>query len=117
MPLRIAVLKDFCVFWMQNGDMLASKIEQKSMLSSRDDFLKKMCFPNGKTSIFKDPGVEVGSPNRSKIDQNLKSNIKCLGIDFSSIFVDFGGQVGFQNPPKIDPKWHRKKMKNRSVTK
>ena len=61
MPLRIGFLKDFSGFWGQNGGMLASKIEQKSMLSSRDDFLKIPCFSIGKTMIFKGPRVEVGS--------------------------------------------------------
>ena len=86
MPLRIGFLSDCEGFWKQNGGMLASKIEQKSMLSSRGDFLEKLCFSSGKTPIFKDPGVEVGSKNRSKSDQNLKSNTKCL---LASIFLRF----------------------------
>ena len=78
MPRRIGFLSDFDGFRKQHGGMLASKIEQKSMLSSRDDFLKIPCFSIGKTMIFKGPRVEVGSKTRSKIDKNLKSNIKCL---------------------------------------
>ena len=86
MPLRIELLSDFAKFWKQNGGMLASKIEQKSMLSSRGDFLKILIFSLGKTRIFKDPGFEVRSKNRSKIDQNLKSKITCL---LESIFDRF----------------------------
>ena len=45
MPLRIGFLNDFEGFWKQNGGMLAFKIEQTSMLSSRSEFLKKSSFP------------------------------------------------------------------------
>ena len=63
MPLRIGFFKDFNGFWKQNGAMLASKIEQKSMLSSRGDFFKKHYFSNGTTMILKDLGIEVGTQN------------------------------------------------------
>ena len=68
MPLRIGFFKDFNGFWKQNGAMLASKIEQKSMLSSRGDLLKKPCFSLGKTMILKVRGMEVKHKNQSKID-------------------------------------------------
>ena len=91
MPLRIGFFKDFNGFWKQNGAMLASKIEQKSMLSSRGDFLKKPCFSIGKTMILKDLGVEVGSKNLSKIDQKRRST--CEGI-LASIFHRFWWILG-----------------------
>jgi len=56
------------------------------MLSSKGDVLKKPRFPLGKTMILKVPGVEVGSKNRSKIDQ--KSMLACEGI-LASIFHRF----------------------------
>ena len=68
MPLGIRFLQDFGGFWDQNGANLASKIEPKSMLSSKSNLLKKLRFSKGKTTILKVPGVEVGSKNRSKID-------------------------------------------------
>ena len=43
-PLGIRFLQDFGGFWDQNGPNLASKIEPKSMLSSKGDFLKKPRF-------------------------------------------------------------------------
>ena len=44
MPLGIRFLEDFGGFWDQNGSKLASKIEPKTMLSSKGDFLKKHRF-------------------------------------------------------------------------
>ena len=101
MPLRIGFLKDFSGFWRQNGGMLASKIEQKSMLSSRGDFLKKPCFSLGKTMILKDPGVEVGSKNRSKIYQKRRSTWE--GI-LTSIFHRFWWILGAKLGGKIEPR-------------
>ena len=101
MPLRIGFLKDFSGFWKQNGGMLASKIEQKSMLSSRGDFLKKPCFSLGKTMILKDPGVEVGSKNRSKIYQKRRSTWE--GI-LTSIFHRFWWILGAKLGGKIEPR-------------
>ena len=71
---------------MENGGMLASKIDQKSMLSSRGDFLKKPRFSNGKTMIFKVLGVEVEAKNQSKIDGKMK--LSWEGFIFS-MFMDF----------------------------
>ena len=101
MPLRIGFLKDFSGFWRQNGSMLASKIEQKSMLSSRGDFLKKPCFSLGKTMILKDPGVEVGSKNRSKNYQKRRSTWE--GI-LTSIFHRFWWILGAKLGGKIEPR-------------
>ena len=101
MPLRIGFLKDLSGFWRQNGGMLASKIEQKSMLSSRGDFLKKPCFSLGKTMILKDPGVEVGSKNRSKIYQKRRSTWE--GI-LTSIFHRFWWILGAKLGGKIEPR-------------
>ena len=40
MPLGIRFLQDFGGFWEENGAKLASKIEPKTMLSSKGDFLR-----------------------------------------------------------------------------
>ena len=72
MPLEIRCLTDFVDFGKQNGSKLASKIEQKSMLSSRRNFFKKHSFSTGKTMILMDSGVEVERQNRPKIDPKTK---------------------------------------------
>ena len=46
MPLGIWFLQDFGGFWEEHGGKLASKIEPKTMLSSKGDFLNKsLVFP------------------------------------------------------------------------
>ena len=105
MPLRIGFFKDFNGFWKQNGAMLASKIEQKSMLSSRGDFLKKHRFFLRKKMILKDPGVEVGSKNLPKID--LKSSSTWEGI-LASILHGFCSTL----EAKLALSWHRNSIKN-----
>ena len=57
--------------------------------------------------ILKDPGVEVGSPNRSKIDQ--KRNSTWEGI-LASIFHRFSSIL----EAKMEPSWEGKSIKNRS---
>ena len=83
--------------------MLASKIEQKSMLSSRGDFLKKTLFFLRKNHDFEGSGgrswEQKSIKNLSKKEVNMGRH---LDIDFSSILVDFGSQVGRQNRAKID---------------
>ena len=105
MPLGIRFLEDFGGFWDQNGGKLASKIEPKTMLSSKGVFLKKRGFSLGKTMILKVRGMEVGSKNRSKIDQ--KCMLTCEGI-LASIFHRFWWILG----AKLDPSWHQKPTKN-----
>ena len=78
MGLESRYFPDFGGFWVDLGGMLASKIVPKPELTSRGRFSKKQCFSYGKTTIFRDPGVQVGSKNRKRIDANLKSNIKSL---------------------------------------
>ena len=87
--------------------MLASKIEQKSMLSSRGHFLKKPCFSFGKSMIFKDLGVEVGTKNPLKIDQKRSSTWEGL---LASIFSEFWWIL----EAKLAPSWHPKSIKNQS---
>ena len=49
-------------------------------------FFEKTSFFLGKTMILKDPGVEVESKNRSKID--IKNDAETEGLG-NSIFIDF----------------------------
>ena len=57
-------------------------------------FFEKTFFSIGKTVILRVQGVEVGSPNRSKINQKLKPKMDCLLasilVDFCRFWIDFG---------------------------
>ena len=86
MPLGVRFFQDFGGFWRQNGAKLAPKSHQKSIPTSKGDVLKKPYFSLGKTLILKVLGVQVGTKNRSKIDQKMKSSWE--GI-LASIFHEF----------------------------
>ena len=73
MPLEIDFLRILVDLGKQNGAKLAPKSHQKSIPTSKGDFLKKLHFFPGKTMILKVLGVEVESKHRSKIDQKMKS--------------------------------------------
>ena len=97
-------------FGNQNGANLAPKSHQKSIPTSKGDFLKKHGFPLGKTMILKVLGIEVGSKNRSKINKKTKSRWE--GI-LASIFHGFCSILEAKLAPswgrisnKIDPKRH-----------
>ena len=45
-------LLDFGVFLVEKWMQVGSKIEEKSMLTSKGDFLKKHCFFRGKKNYF-----------------------------------------------------------------
>ena len=53
-------------------------------------------------------GVEVGTQNRAKIDQNLKPKLKCLLASiFDRFWCTWGGKLvrkSIENQPKIDQK-------------
>ena len=70
----------------QNGAKLAPKSHQKSIPTSKGDFLKKPYFSLGKIHFFEIQGVEVESKNRSKID--IKNDAETEGLG-NSIFIDF----------------------------
>ena len=101
MPLEIRFLTDFLDSGVQNGGKLASKIEPKSMLSSRGDFFKKPSFSAGKTMILKDSGVEVESQNRPKIDPKTKLGWEGL---LASIFHGFWWILEAKMGPSWPPK-------------
>ena len=111
MPLETWFLSYFGGFWIDFGGMLASKMDSRSMLSSRGHFSKKHHFSWGKTMILKDPGIEVGSKNRSKIDPKSMSTSKgvflhkpSFSLGKSMILKDPGVEVGSKNRSKIDQK-------------
>ena len=58
---------DFGGFLEEKWRHVGTKIEQKSMPTSKSDFLKKPCFSLGKTMILKVLEVDVGIKNPSKI--------------------------------------------------
>ena len=64
MHLGIDFWKDFGGFLEEKWRHVGTKIEQKSMPTSKSDFLKKPCFSLGKTMILRVQGIEVGSKNR-----------------------------------------------------
>ena len=73
MHLGIICCKDFDEFLKEKSKHVGTKIEQKSMPTSKSDFLKKPRFSLGKTMILRVQGFEVGGKNRSKIDEKMKS--------------------------------------------
>ena len=91
-------------FGEENGAKLAPKSHPTC------GFLKIRKMPFGASPLAPNEvrGVQVGSPNRSKIDRNLKSKIERL---LASIFHEFwrfwGGKLGgksSQDRLKIDAK-------------
>ena len=64
MHLGIDFWKDFGGFLEEKWTHVGTKIEQKSMPTSKSEFLKKLCFPLGKAMILKVQGIEVGANNR-----------------------------------------------------
>ena len=73
MRLGIDFWKDFGGFLEEKWRHVGTKIEQKSMPTSKNEFLKKPSFPLGKTMILRVQGVEVESKNRSKNDPKMES--------------------------------------------
>ena len=63
MPLGMDFLMIFDQFFDPKWRQVETKIDQKSMSTSKGDFLKKHSFSNGKTMILKVLGVEVGCKN------------------------------------------------------
>ena len=64
MHLGIDCWKDFGQFLEEKSRHVGTKIEQKSMPTSKSDFLKKLSFSMGKTMILRVQGIEVGGKNR-----------------------------------------------------
>ena len=64
MHLGIDFWEDFGEFSEEKWRHVGTKIEQKSMPTSKSDFLKKPRFSFGKTMILTVQGIEVGSKNR-----------------------------------------------------
>lgn len=68
-PLGINFFRDLERFGEEKRGQDAFKIVSKSNLNSKSDFHKKPHFSFGKTINFKGLEVELGSKNRSKIDE------------------------------------------------
>ena len=109
MHLGIDFWKDFGGLLEAKWKHVGTKIENKSMPTSKRDFLKTPCFSLGKTMILRVQGIEVGRKNQWKIDQKMESRWEgILASIFSGLLVDFWRQVGKENGAKIDPRRHRK---------
>ena len=105
MPSEIGFFMDLFDFWSQNGAKLAPKSNQKSISTSKSDFVKIV-----REHDFRGSGGRSWDPksikNRSK---NGIENGRHLGIDFWSILRGLGWQVGAKNRSKIDPESNQKK--------
>ena len=97
---------DFGEFWELRWSHVGTQINQKSMPIAKIDFLENHRFSLGKTNIFKVRGVQVGSKNRSKIDQKIESKTDCI---LASIFERFWWILG----AKLGPSWRQVRLKNR----
>ena len=87
----------------QNGPRLAPKWNSKSMPTSRSDFSKKPRKANEKSRFFWFLGVEVGSKNRSKIDQKMKPRREgILASIFDGFWEASWGAKSSQDRRKID---------------
>ena len=64
MRLGIDFWKDFDGFLMETWRHVGTKINQKSIPTSKSEFLKTLCFSLGKTMILKVQGMEVGGKIR-----------------------------------------------------
>mgnify|MGYP003334163355 FL=1 len=64
MHLGIDFWKDFGGFLEAKWRHVGTNIEQKSMPTSKSDFLENLCFSIGKTMILRVQGIEVGGKNR-----------------------------------------------------
>ena len=64
--------------------------------------------------IFMILGVEVGSQNRSKIDQKMESKMECI---LASIFYRFWWILGSKLGGKMEACWHQNLIENRALRK
>ena len=87
--------------WYQNG------IPNRSYIESAEKS-KKHIKTIGISMILWVPGVEVGTQNRAKIDQNLKPKLKCL---LASIFDRFWWFLGGKLGGKIEPRSIKKRSR------
>ena len=101
MHLGIDFWKDFGGFLDAKWTHVGTKIEQKSMPTSNNDFLKKTSFTIGKTMMLSVQGIEVGGKKRWKIDQKMKSRWE--GI-LASIFLRFWWILGPKLGSKMEPR-------------
>ena len=100
MPLGVDFFWILVDFWYQNGSKLVPKLDQKWMLTSKDDFLRiVLSLQRGLDfSGSGGPSWELSSiKSRSK---NAIQDGMHLDIDFLTILMDFGTQLGMPNPPK-----------------
>ena len=100
MPLGVDFFWMLVDFWYQNEGKLVPKLDQKWMLTSKDDFLRiVLSLQRGLDfSGSGGPSWELNSiKNRSK---NAFQDGMHVNIDFLTILMDFGTQLGMPNPPK-----------------
>ena len=87
-------------------------------MSCEKAFLKKPSFSSGKTYILKVRGVQVGSKNRLKIDQKMKSTWDGISASiFHRFWWIFGAKLGGKNEPKSINNGIEKTSKKRRLPK
>ena len=113
MPLEIDFWWNFGGFCEENGSKMAPKSEPKSILAlkRKNQLNASRLVPNWVRR------VQVGSKNRSKIVQNLKSKLECLlAATFHRFLWVLGGKLGRKTEPrsiknrskKASKKWWKK---------
>ena len=90
--------------WHQNRSKINVNFEKRF-------FEKRHNFSSGKTMVLRVQGVEVGSQNRSKIDQKLKPKMdRLLASIFDGFWLVLGSKLGW----KIEPRARKNRLKNAS---
>ena len=111
MHLGFDFWKDFGGFLEAKWKHVGTKIDQKSMPTPNNDFLKKLCFSWGKTMILRVQGVEVGSQNLLKNYKKLKPKMdRLLASIFDGFWLVLGAKLGW----KIEPRAIKNRLKNAS---
>ena len=95
--------------WHQNPSKIDVNFERR--------FFEKSYSRCSGGSIFQVRGVQVGSQNRSQIDQNLKSKIEgVLASSFHRFLSILGPKLGYKIEPRSLKNGIQKTMKKRRAT-
>ena len=105
---------DFNGFWMPKSSQVGTNIKSKIDLNFKMPFLQKYYKPMKKSMIFWFSGVQVGSKNRSKINQNMKPTWEGLLVSIlSGFWWVMEAKLGRKMEPKVIQKGIEKMMANK----
>ena len=117
MHLGIDFWKDFGGFWEGKWNQVGTKIHKKIVSIAKRQFFEKLCLSLGKTNILKVRGVQVGSKNRLKIDQKMKSTWEgILESFFNAFWWIFGSKLGRKMEPRSIQKGIEKRFFEKSCS-